>query len=237
MDVNKKSSIPISVIIPVLNETEINNFLCDLVERSGHQKMEIIVVDGDPEGSTISRISNDQTTCPIIKKITSPKGRALQQNAGAAVAHGDILLFLHADTRLPPDFHGLIIDTVEKGFSGGAFDLHIDSSHPLIKLISKIASFRSRITKIPYGDQAIFLKKELFHDIHGFDEIPLMEDIALMQKVKKSGAPFKILPQKVSTSARRWLNQGILWTMVRNPILALLYYMGVPPRILVKFYK
>jgi rSAM/selenodomain-associated transferase 2 len=236
MDVNLKMPMAITAIIPVLHETGINRFLDDLAQRTRDREMEIILVDGDPAGSTIDRISNDQTTWPTIQKITAPRGRALQQNAGAAMARGNILLFLHADTRLPRNFQKLIIATLAQGFSGGAFDLHIDSSHPLIKLISKIASFRSRITNIPYGDQAIFLKKELFHSIHGFDEIPLMEDIALMQKIKRSGAPFKILPQKVSTSARRWISQGICRTMVRNPILALLYYLGVPPRILVKFY-
>ncbi|ACN13155.1 glycosyl transferase, group 2 family protein [Desulforapulum autotrophicum HRM2] len=236
MDLNTKQPISLTAIVPVLHEADIDLFLCDLVEQTKHREMEIIVVDGDPEGSTIGRISKAQTTWPAIKKITASRGRALQQNAGAAMARGDVLLFLHADTRLPRDFHGLIVETLAQGFSGGAFDLHIDSSHPLIKLISKIASFRSRITKIPYGDQAIFLKKELFNRIHGFDEIPLMEDIALMQKIKKSGEPFKILPQKVSTSARRWINQGICWTMVRNPIIAMLYYLGVPPRILIKFY-
>lgn len=234
MDVNKEMSI--TVIIPVLHEENINRFLWDLGRRIGNQKMEIIVVDGDPEGSTIGRISEDQKTSPLIRKITAPRGRALQQNAGAKTARGNILLFLHADTTLPHGFPGLITDTIEQGFSGGAFDLNIDSPHPLIKLISKIASFRSRITKIPYGDQGIFLKKELFHRIDGFDEIPLMEDISLMQKVKKTGEPFKILPQRASTSARRWVEQGIVRTMIRNPILAMLYYLGVSPKTLVRFY-
>jgi rSAM/selenodomain-associated transferase 2 len=236
MDVNKESPMSITAIIPVLHEANINRFLGDLGERTGNHKVEIIVVDGDPEGSTIGRISEDQTTSLLIRKITAPRGRALQQNAGAKIARGNILLFLHADTTLPHGFPGLITDTVEQGFSGGAFDLHIDSPHPLIKLISKIASFRSRITKIPYGDQAIFLKKELFYKIDGFDEIPLMEDIALMQKIKKTGEPFKILPQRASTSARRWIEQGRVRTMIRNPILAMLYYLGVPPKTLVRFY-
>lgn len=237
MDIKEKIHVSsITAIIPVLHETDINHFLCDLGERIGNHKIEIIVVDGDAEGSTIGRISGCQNNCPAILKTTSPRGRALQQNAGAKIAGGNILLFLHADTILPRGFPGLITDTVEQGFSGGAFDLHIDSSHPLIKLISKIASFRSRITKIPYGDQAIFLKKELFHRINGFDEIPLMEDIALMQKIKKTGEPFKIMPQQVSTSARRWIKQGIVWTMIRNPILAMLYYLGVSPKTLVRFY-
>ncbi|MDY0375772.1 MAG: TIGR04283 family arsenosugar biosynthesis glycosyltransferase [Desulfobacterium sp.] len=234
MDVNKEMSI--TVIIPVLHEENINRFLWDLGRRIGNHKMEIVVVDGDQEGSTIGRISDGDLPCPNILKITAPRGRSLQQNAGAKIARGNILLFLHADTTLPHGFPGLITDTIEQGFSGGAFDLHIDNPHPLIKLISKIASFRSRITKIPYGDQGIFLKKELFHRIDGFDEIPLMEDIALMQKVKKTEEPFKILPQRASTSARRWVEQGIVRTMIRNPILAMLYYLGVSPKTLVRFY-
>ncbi len=231
MALTKQKPAAVSVIIPVLHETGIDGFIRDLVEKTKNREMEIIVVDGDPAGSTIEQISS-----PSIRTMTAPRGRALQQNAGADRARGAVLLFLHADTRLPRDFYDLIMEALDQGFSGGAFNLHIDSTHPVIQLVSAVAAFRSRITKIPYGDQAIFLKKALFHRIHGFDEIPLMEDIALMQKIKKSRSPFKILPQTASTSARRWVQQGIVFTMIRNPVLALLYYLGVSPRILARFY-
>jgi len=221
----------ISVIIPVLHEKKINDCLTDLLGKAGKEELEILVVDGDPMGTTLSLISHEK-----IKKIISPKGRALQQNKGAQRATGEVLLFLHADTRLPPDFYPLIRNAILSGCSGGAFDLCIDSPHPFLKLVSKVASFRSRITRIPYGDQAIFVTRNLFFQINGFPEIPLMEDIALMQNIKKSRASFKILPTKVCTSARKWMKDGMIYTSLRNPFLAGLYYMGVSPRVLVKFY-
>ena len=220
-----------SVIIPVLHEANINHFLSDLLEKKGKENLEIIVVDGDPMGSTLNLISDKK-----VKKITSAKGRAIQQNKGAKKASGDILIFLHADTLLPHDFIQLIRQVIYSGNSGGAFDLCIDSSHPFLKLVSRVASIRSRMTRIPYGDQAIFITRDLFLQINGFPEIPLMEDIALMQKIKKTRAGFKILPRKVLTSARKWMKDGIIYTSLRNPLLAILYYMGVPPRVLVKFY-
>lgn len=221
----------ISVIIPVLHETKINCFLSDLLEKKGKDNLEIIVVDGDPMGSTLNLIS-DKT----VKKIISAKGRAIQQNKGAERANGDILLFLHADTLLPHDFAPLIRQAIYSGNSGGAFDLCIDSFHPFLKLVSRAASIRSRVTRIPYGDQAIFLTRDLFLQINGFPEIPLMEDISLMQKVKKTRAGFKILPQEVRTSARKWVKDGMIYTSIRNPFLAMLYYLGVSPSALVKLY-
>ena len=221
----------ISVIVPVLHEKNINVFLTDLLLKAGQEELEIIVVDGDPLGSTLCLVSHEKA-----KQIISPKGRALQQNKGAKYATGDVLLFLHADTLLPPDFIGLIRNSMLSGCSGGAFDLCIDSPHPVLKLVSKVASFRSRITRIPYGDQAIFVSRNLFFQINGFPEIPLMEDIALMQKIKKFRSRFKILPQKVRTSPRKWMKEGIIYTSLRNPILAALYYIGVSPRVLVKLY-
>ena len=221
----------ISIIIPVLHEKNINCFLSNLLKTTVKENLEIIVVDGDPLGSTLNLISD--TT---VKKIRSPKGRAIQQNKGAKNARGDVLLFLHADTMLPPGFYRLICNAIHSGCCAGAFDLCIDSSNPFLKLVSRVASLRSRITQIPYGDQAIFITRDLFLKIHGFPEFPIMEDIALMQNIKKARVGFKILPQKVLTSARKWDKDGVIYTSLRNPILALLYYMGVSPRVLVKFY-
>ncbi len=226
----------ISVIIPVLNEKEINCFLSDLLDKKNGEELEIIVVDGDSMGSTLALISHEKIKNEKIKKIISPKGRALQQNKGAEEAIGDVLLFLHADTLLPPDFYRLIWNAIRCGYDGGAFDLCIDSSHPYLKLVSRVASLRSRITRIPYGDQGIFITRDLFFQINGFPNIPLMEDIALMRKIKKSRACFKILPDKARTSARKWMKDGIIYTSLRNPILAILYYMGVSPRVLLKLY-
>ena len=224
----------ISIIIPVLKEEAILPFITDFKKKCGGYDtnwIEIILVDGDPTGSTVRLISDS-----AIKTGIAPKGRARQQNFGAKMAKGTVLLFLHADTRLPENFTNLIRESIYAGFSGGAFDLQIDSSHPLLKLTSRIGSLRSRITGIPYGDQGIFITRSLFEKIGGFPDLPLMEDIALMLRIKKSRRAFIVLPDKAVTSPRMWYKKGILYTMIRNPMLALLYYLGVSPRILVKFY-
>lgn len=221
----------ISVIIPVFREPGINEIIEDLRGQTISDSVEIIVVDGEASGGTLSLVSD-----PGVIKIRSPKGRAVQQNLGAHYASGGVLLFLHADTRLPANFQQVILDTIAAGFSGGAFDLEIDDPHPLIRVISKTASVRSRVTGIPYGDQAIFVIRSLFDKIGGFPPIPLMEDIAIMKKIKQEKARFTILPEKALTSARMWHKKGIIYTMVRNPLLALLYHMGVSPKVLVRFY-
>jgi len=141
----------ISIIIPVFNEKEINQLLADVQGKTEPDSVQIIVVDAESNQSTLCLISD-----PSILKLTSSKGRGVQQNRGAREAVGDILLFLHADTILPENFQHLVQNTIEAGFTGGAFDLEIDDPHPLIRCISKAATLRSRLTGIPYGDQAIF---------------------------------------------------------------------------------
>ncbi len=159
-------------------------------------------------------------------------------NAGAKIAKNDILLFLHADTILPNDFYKLIIQTLKnKQISAGAFDLSFDNNNLTLKIISKIASFRSRLTKLPYGDQAIFIKKEVFEKIGKYENIKLMEDINLMQKLKRQNYKIKILNSKVITSARKWEKNGIIYTTLRNWILLTFYFCGVDPDKLEKFYK
>lgn len=221
----------ISVIIPVLDEPGINGLIKDLRAKTAPGQVQLIVVDADGSGSTISHISD-----PGVVTVLSPKGRAVQQNIGAEQASGRILLFLHADTRLPDRFGQFIVDAVDAGFYGGAFELCLDDPHPLIRMISTIGALRSRITGIPYGDQAIFVTRSLFHRIGGFEDIPLMEDIALMKKIKADKVPFTILKQKARTSARMWHKKGIVFTMIRNPLLAFLYYIGVSPKVLVRLY-
>jgi len=169
-------------------------------------------------------------------KISSKKGRANQMNEGAKVASSEILLFLHADTLLPNEACALITETLNDA-DAGAFDLSFDSNNLFLKTIAKVASWRSRLTKLPYGDQAIFIKKDVFHTLNGYEDLPLMEDVNLMQKLKKYNYKINILPQKVITSARKWENSGIIYITVRNWILISLYYCGVHPNKLAKYYK
>ena len=159
-------------------------------------------------------------------------------NEGAKIASSDILLFLHADTILPNNALRYINKSFEDtNIKAGAFDLSFDTTNLALKTIAKVASWRSRFTKLPYGDQAIFIKKDSFEQINGYEDLLLMEDVHLMQKLKMHNHKIKILDAKVITSARKWQNSGIIYTTVRNWILVSLYYCGIHPNKLAKFYK
>jgi rSAM/selenodomain-associated transferase 2 len=223
----------ISIIIPVFHEEEVINEAVDaLHRRTLESRLEIIVVDGDPEEQTLKAIRD-----PRVVKARSERGRGKQMNAGAMLASGEVLLFLHADTELPPD--GLSrIGTVmrDKGCMGGSFDLGIGSDKLCFRLIERAASLRSRITRMPYGDQGIFLRRKFFLDLGGFRELPLMEDVDLMRRVRQSGGKIHIIGERVKTSARRWEKEGVVCCTLRNWILVLLYLLGVSPGYLARFY-
>lgn len=231
--VQTKNKCGFSIIVPVLNEAEqIKSTIEHLRNQVSKSHFEIIVVDGDPQSSTIKVIGDKS-----VKTIKSQKGRGRQMNAGAAIAQGQILVFLHADTRLPDNALEKIGQEMEdKKYVAGAFDLAIDSNRLFLKYISVRANFRSRLNRIPYGDQAIFIRKDYFDRIEGFKEIPLMEDVDLMRRIKKDGKRICILDDKVTTSARRWEREGAFYTTVRNQILVALYYLGVSPERLAKYY-
>ncbi|MEE8432058.1 MAG: TIGR04283 family arsenosugar biosynthesis glycosyltransferase [Candidatus Desulfatibia sp.] len=224
----------ISIIIPVFNESQIIHSTIDyLYNLDFAGDFEIIVVDGNPAGTTINTITNAD-----VKKIIGKKGRGSQMNQGAAVANGDVLLFLHADTLPSHDaLDQIIAATKQHNIMGGAFDLGIRSEKKIFRLIEIAASMRSRLTRIPYGDQAIFLKKRFFDQIGGFKDIPIMEDVELMQRVKKAGKKIKFIARKVQTAARRWEKEGIVYCTLRNWSLRTLYLLGVPPEKLKKFYS
>ena len=172
----------ISVIIPVLHEGEkINEILDSIKSAAADVSYETIVVDGDLSGDTIAHISD-----PSVITLTAPRGRALQMNAGAARACGDILLFLHADTLLPPKaFTKIITALSNSNFIGGAFDLKIQNHRWIFRAIGRAASWKHRLTRVPYGDQAIFMLRRYFENIGGYAGIPLMEDVELMKRVKR----------------------------------------------------
>lgn len=222
-----------SIILPVLNESSIINQTIEHVYRLGYGfYLEIIVVDGDTEGGTVYRIKNER-----VIKIISPKGRGRQMNKGASVATGDILLFLHTDTELPENAFRTISAVIDKKqYVGGAFDLGIKSGRLIFRLIEKMVYIRTRLTGIPYGDQAIFIKKDIFAGMNGYQEIPVMEDVELMRRIKKSGYKICIIPQRVSTSPRRYEKEGVVYCTLRNWMLMSFYLLGVEPEKLVKFY-
>jgi len=217
----------ISVIIPVYNETLINECLKNIVDAD-----EIIVVDGN-ESTTLDLIKSLH-----VKKISSKKGRANQMNEGVKHATCDILLFLHVDTVLPVDTLLHVEEVLKKkDVVAGAFDLDFDTQKRGLKFIAKVASWRSRKTRLPYGDQAIFIKKDVFESIGGYEDIALMEDVNLMQKLKKQKLKIEIINQKVITSPRRYEKNGILFNLLKNWVLVSLYFVGVNPDKLAKFYK
>jgi rSAM/selenodomain-associated transferase 2 len=223
-----------SLIIPVLNESDEINFLIEhLYAQEYDNNYEIIVVDGDPKGETIRAIQRKE-----VVSLISPAGRARQMNRGAAIAKGDILVFLHADTRLPLDAFFQINQALKEGqYVSGAFDLCIRSDRLIFKMIAYIASLRSRLTRLPYGDQAIFIRKDYFNKIGGYRDVPLMEDVELMRCIKERGDNICILSDCVSTSPRRWEKEGIVYCTIRNWIILSLYFGGVSPDRLAGFYR
>lgn len=213
-------------------EERIHSLLLHINKTAFHEKIEIIVIDGDPDGGTIMQISLKE-----VLTLLSPEGRGKQMNVGAAAAKGDILLFLHADTTLPQNAFSLIRKALEdETYCGGAFDLGIDSPNFLLRLTAISASLKHRMTRVPYGDQAIFIRADFFRRIGGYAEIPLFEDVELMRRIKKLGGKIVIIGSRASTSARKWEKDGILFTIVRNWILQMLYLAGVSPRFLAACY-
>lgn len=228
---NKK----ISIIVPVLNESAgINKTIDHLwsMKTGSGLSTEVIVVDGDPAGKTIDTVEDDRVITTVEKT-----GRARQMNCGAALANGEILLFLHADTRLPDDSLILIDAACSKlELKAGAFDLAIDSEGMIFRLIEKTASLRSRLTGIPYGDQAFFFSADYFRRLGGFADVPIMEDVEIMRRIKRRGDKIVFLPRSARTSARRWKKEGVIKCTIRNRLLVTLYAAGMDPQRLARFY-
>jgi rSAM/selenodomain-associated transferase 2 len=221
---------PISIIIPTRNEA---GALKSTLERGLQGNVqEVIVVDGD---------STDETPAIArqlgVRVINSPPGRAGQMNAGAAVAQGDILLFLHADTLLPPDFASQISTTLARpGIAAGAFALAINLPGPGYRLLEKAIYFRSTFLQMPYGDQAIFLNRDQFHQLGGYPEKPILEDVLLVKHLRQAGR-IGISPAAVLTSGRRWQRLGLIRTTLINQAIRLGHLLGVSPQLLQRWYR
>ncbi len=221
----------ISLVIPALNESQgIRRFLQALQEFRKNQ-CEIIVVDGGSSDNTC------QIARPYCDKLLiSPPGRAKQMNLGAKQASGSILLFLHADTVLPPQFFRLITQLMNKeNKSWGRFNVRLSGADFLFRIIERLINMRSCLTGIATGDQAMFVKADVFEALGGFPEIALMEDIALSKKLKKNHSPICIR-ECVVTSSRRWEQYGIWRTIFLMWRLRLAYFMGKSPGELKKKY-
>lgn len=238
----------ISIIIPVLNEADrIWSTLSSIQSTSNH--VEIIVVDGGSRDKTVTVAESFG-----VKVLSVEPGRARQMNAGAAVARGEILLFLHADTRLPAEFEILIYQALGETEKyrknspqlttaakiqnpiAGAFKLKIDAQLKGLQLVEKMVNLRSRLLGMPYGDQAIFLKSAVFRDIGGFPDLPILEDFELILHLRRLGQ-IVIVPASVLTSGRRWQKLGVLKTTLINQLIILGYFLGVAPTQLAHWYR
>jgi rSAM/selenodomain-associated transferase 2 len=230
----EKNAAEVSIIVPVLNEAEhINGIIGHLRAINAYYGSEIIVVDGDPQGSTVHVIEDRE-----VRTLISAQGRARQMNQGASAASGDILLFLHADTRLPENALACLVSAMRDGkFVAGAFDLGFNTKRRIFRVAERYVFFRTRLTRVPFGDQAILVRREYFSRIGGFPDIPIMEDVELMKRIKKEGDRIIIIPNKVMTSPRRYEQEGILYCTFRNLTLQLLYALGASPERLVRWYR
>ncbi|MEW5908184.1 MAG: TIGR04283 family arsenosugar biosynthesis glycosyltransferase [Thermodesulfobacteriota bacterium] len=226
----------LSIIIPAYNESnQINETVSSLFALKGshENEFEVIVVDGHPEGTTLSVIIDDR-----VIRLSGEKGRALQMNTGARTATGDIFLFLHADTMISEDAVRNILSAMKHPeISAGTFHLGIRSNRTIFRLIEKAVFYRTRITRIPYGDQGIFIRRNIFFQLGGYRDIPIMEDVDLMRRLKKNRKKIVLLSQKAYTSSRRWDKEGVICCTLRNWMLILFYFAGIPPSSLNRFYR
>lgn len=213
----------ISIIIPALNESEgIEDTLRSLISlrQSGS---EVILVDGGSTDRTV------ELSAPLVDLVvTSTRGRSIQMNKGAAVSTGDVLLFLHADTFLPDNAEQHVLEAINGGAQWGRFDVQLRGDSLMLGLVGLMMNFRSRMTGIATGDQAIFVTRDSFKEIGGYQEIALMEDIAFSRQMRRRSRP-ACLRQKVSTSGRRWEKHGIFRTIVLMWSLRLRYFLGANP--------
>lgn len=220
----------ISIIIPVLNEAISLGRVIQRLADVSH--LETIVVDGGSQDETV----NIAKSFGVDVICTTP-GRASQMNAGAAIATGDILLFLHGDTILPANFDNLIRETLEDSkVIAGAFEIKIDSQRLGVRLIERMVNLRSHFLSLPYGDQGIFITRAVFQDMGGFPNLPIMEDFELIRCLRKQGK-IAIIPAPVMTSGRRWEKLGVVKTTVINQMIVIGYFLGIPPEQLVGWYR
>jgi hypothetical protein len=219
----------ISVIIPTLNEAA---FIGDAIAHARNDDAEIIVVDG---GSTDDTANKASIAGARVSK--SRKGRALQQNQGAALAGADVLLFLHADTRLPKDYVNHVFDMfLDHETSLGAFRFKTDSDKPRMRMIEFLVNFRSRHLRRPYGDQALFIRKTAFERAGGFPKVPIAEDLLFVKKLSKKGS-VGIAEAEAVTCARRWLRFGVVRTTMINQVILAGLALGVSPYTLSRIYR
>ena len=221
----------LSIIMPVLNEGDGIAAALDALADLRALGTELIVVDGGSHDATV-----EQAQLRADQVILAPRGRALQMNAGAERASGDVLLFLHADTRLPAGADRVVLNGLDRPRRAwGRFDVKIEGRSPLLPIVAWLMGLRSRLTGIATGDQAIFMRREAFQAVGGFPAIALMEDIAMCKRLKRLGRPL-CLRACVTTSGRRWEKNGVLSTILLMWRLRFAYFFGADPKQLARQY-
>ena len=222
----------ISVIVPALNEADGIEDMLQALQDMRVRGIEIIVADGGSSDNTVA------ICAPLADRvIIADTGRARQMQAGAALARGSVLWFLHADSRAPRDADLSIATALASGNRHwGRFDVRFPHAGLLLEVVATLMSLRSRLTGIATGDQGIFVTRELFEHVNGYPLIPLMEDIALSRRLKRHSRP-ACLHEKLITSARRWQVQGTLRTILVMWSLRLAYFLGASPAWLAQFYR
>jgi rSAM/selenodomain-associated transferase 2 len=219
----------VSIIVPVLEEAGTLAATLQPLQRWREAGVEILVVDGG------SRDASRTVAAPLADRVLeAPRGRASQMNAGAASARGEVLLFLHADTRLPEGAIDLVREATASR-AWGRFDVRIEGSGLALPMVAAAMNLRSRLTGIATGDQALFVRRDVFARVGGFPLIPLMEDVALSTTLRRVSRP-ACLRARVTTSGRRWDRHGVLRTMVLMWRLRLAYALGADPHLLARRY-
>lgn len=219
----------ISIVTPTYKETSLKP-LSIALEKQSYKNFEWIIINA---GETRLKIESKKITYKIFK---SQKGRGVQLNKGASLANGNILWFLHADSLPQSTALESICKNIQTGIPAGAFSLQFDSKQLYFRTISKLATWRSKLTKIPFGDQGIFIKKSTFYKIGTFPNFPLMEDIALMKNIKNHKYKTIILTETITTSARRYLKKGPIKTSLLNNLYQILYKLGYSPEKIARYY-
>jgi len=221
----------LSIVMPALNEAEGIVAVLEALQPLRARGVEIVLADGGSTDDTTRRAT------PWVDVVTaSARGRARQMNAGASLALGANLLFLHADTRLPPDAEALVAQALGGGACWGRFDVSIQGQPRMLRVVAAMMNLRSRLSGIATGDQAIFVTREAFDRVGGFPVQPLMEDIELSRRLKRLGPP-ACLRARVQTSGRRWEQRGVWRTIVLMWRLRWRYWRGESPERLAQDYR
>lgn len=222
----------VSIVIPTLNEVAVIERTLEALQPMRGADVELILADGGSVDGT-----QEAARSLVDRVVESSAGRARQMNAGAAVAHGRWLWFVHADTRVPTDaLQHIVSNDPSKPHLWGRFDVRLDSKRPMLRLVERMMNLRSCLTGVATGDQCLFVQREWFDLLGGFADVPLMEDIELSKRLRRVCPPVCVR-SRVVTSARRWEQRGVLRTILLMWFLRAAYFLGISPDRIAEWYR